>query len=227
MARNFSPHVLSICRLEVVTMIWLVWDQRNRCIFDGAMARSSHTLAQFWTLMREANGCNIGCMKNTFFDLSVLSAFGIISRPSKAPFSICIRWQPPPLRFIKVNVDGGVTGAPGQLTGGGVFRDNYGVFRGCFAMQHGSGFAFVTELATTFSAIEITFDKQWLHLCLETDSVYMVNIFKHLTSLVPWRLLGQWHMVHHLMGDMQIVVWHIFREGNASTDRLTRESVDG
>ncbi|KAL8537667.1 hypothetical protein ACS0TY_012701 [Phlomoides rotata] len=150
--------------------------------------------------------------QNSVFELSVLSTFGIIGRPSKAPSSICIRWQLPPIQFIKVNVDGGAAGAPGQLTGGGVFRDNYGVFRGCFAMQHGS--------------VEIAYDKHWLHLWLETDSVYVVNIFERHTSLVPWRLLGQWHRVLRLMGDMQIVVSHIFREGNASADRLTRESVD-
>ncbi|KAL8509015.1 hypothetical protein ACS0TY_016271 [Phlomoides rotata] len=227
MTQNFSPQVLSIWRLGVVTMVWLVWDQRNRCIFYGATARSSHTLAQFWALMREVNGCNIGCMKNTVFDLSVLSEFGIIGRPSKAPSSICIRWHPPPIRFIKANIDGGAAGAPGRLTGGGVFRDNFGVFRGCFAMHHGSGFAFEAELATTFSAVEIAFDKHWLHLWLETDSIYVVNILKHHTSLVPWRLLGQWHRVRRMMGDMQIVVSHIFREGNTTADRLTREPVDG
>ncbi|KAL8523003.1 hypothetical protein ACS0TY_013099 [Phlomoides rotata] len=85
----------------------------------------------------------------------------------------------------------GADGAPGQLTGGGVFRDNFGVFRGCFTMQHGSGFAFEAELATTFSAVEIAFDKQWLHLLLETNSVYVVNVFKRHTSFVPWRLLDQ------------------------------------
>ncbi|KAL8513006.1 hypothetical protein ACS0TY_019250 [Phlomoides rotata] len=208
-------------------MVWLVWDQRNWCIFYGAIARSSHTLAQFWALMRKANDCNIGCTKNTVFDLLVLSEFGIIGRPSKAPSSICIRCQPPPIRFIKVNIDGGAAGAPSQLTDRGVFRDNFGVFRGCFAMQHGSGFAFEVELATDFSTVEIAFDKHWLHLWLETDSVYVVNIFKCHTSLVPWKLLVQWHRVHRMMGDMQIVVSHIFREGNASADRLTREPVDG
>ncbi|KAL8508541.1 hypothetical protein ACS0TY_018966 [Phlomoides rotata] len=226
MAQNFSPQVLSIWRLGVVTMVWLVWDQRNRCIFDGATARSSHTLAQFWALMREVNGCNIGCMKNTVFDLSVLLKFGIIGRPSKAPSSICIRWQPPSIRFIKANIDGGATGAPGRLTDGGVYRDNFGVFRGFFAMHHGSGFAFEAELATAFSAVEIAFDKHWLHLWLETDSIYVVNILKRHTSLVPWRLLGQWHRVRRMMGDMQIVVSHIFREGNTTADRLTREPVD-
>ncbi|KAL8551873.1 hypothetical protein ACS0TY_000788 [Phlomoides rotata] len=94
-------------------------------------------------------------------------------------------------------------------------------------MHHGSGFAFEAELATAFSAVEIAFDKHWLHLWLETDSIYVVNILKRHTSLVPWRLLDQWHRVRRMMGDMQIVVSHIFRERNTTAGRLTREPVDG
>ncbi|KAL8522958.1 hypothetical protein ACS0TY_013059 [Phlomoides rotata] len=129
-------------------------------------------------------------MRNTVFDLSVLSAFGIVGRPSKAPSVICLWWQPTPIRFVKVNVDGGATGAPGRLTGDGVYRVHFGVFRGCFAMQHGSGFAFEAELATTFSVVEIAFEKRWMHIWLESDSIYVVTVFKNRNSLVPWRLLG-------------------------------------
>ncbi|KAL8479299.1 hypothetical protein ACS0TY_026238 [Phlomoides rotata] len=137
-----------------------------------------------------ANVCRLGCIQNTVFDLLVLSTFGIKGRPLKAPSAICIWWQPPLTRFVKVNVDGGAAGAPGRLTGGGVYRDSFGVFRGCFAMQHGSGFAFEAKLATTFSAVEIAFEKRWLHIWLESDSIYVVTVFKNRNSLVPWRLLG-------------------------------------
>ncbi|KAL8513845.1 hypothetical protein ACS0TY_013095 [Phlomoides rotata] len=124
-------------------------------------------------------------MKNSTFDLSDLSTFGITGRPSKAPSIVCIRWQPPPLRFIKVNVDRGVDGAPGRLSGGGVFRDSFGVFRGCFAVDHGSGFAFKAELATTFFAIEIACEKGWANLWLESDSTYVVNVLRNCQSIVP------------------------------------------
>ncbi|KAL8492158.1 hypothetical protein ACS0TY_023695 [Phlomoides rotata] len=107
MARKFSPQVNSAWRLAVVTMIWIIWDQRNKCIFDGAMVSTSRTLAQFWAYMREANDSHLGCMHNDVFDLMVLSTFNIVGRPSKVPTIHCIKWQLPPLQYIKINVDGG------------------------------------------------------------------------------------------------------------------------
>ncbi|KAL8524931.1 hypothetical protein ACS0TY_014521 [Phlomoides rotata] len=128
MARNFSLQVLSIWRLAI-----------------------------FWALLREATGCRLGVMRNTIFDLSVLSTF-----------------------------DGGADGAPVRLSGGGVFRDRFGVSRGFFAIHHGSGFAFEAELATTFSAVEISFERRWMHLWLESDSIYVVTIFRNRNSIVTW-----------------------------------------
>ncbi|KAL8512710.1 hypothetical protein ACS0TY_019000 [Phlomoides rotata] len=124
-------------------------------------------------------------MHNTVLDLSILFSFRIVGRPSKAPSIVCIRWQPPPIHYLKVNVDGGADGAPGRITGGGVFRDRYGVFRSCFAMQHGIGFAFEVELATAFTAIALAHDKHWMGIWLESDSSYVVNFLKTHPLLVP------------------------------------------
>ncbi|KAL8489998.1 hypothetical protein ACS0TY_025774 [Phlomoides rotata] len=52
-----------------------------------------------------------------------------------------------------------IIGAPGILTGGGVFCDSLSVFKGCFAMTIGRGFAFEAELTTTFHALEIAINK--------------------------------------------------------------------
>ncbi|KAL8550357.1 hypothetical protein ACS0TY_008976 [Phlomoides rotata] len=65
-----------------------------------------------------------------------------------------------------------------------------------------------------------------MNIWLESDSSYVVNFLKTRSLLVPWRLLGQWHKTRRMMDSMQIVVSHIFREGNASADRLTREPID-
>ncbi|KAL8507002.1 hypothetical protein ACS0TY_017763 [Phlomoides rotata] len=100
--------------------------------------------------MREANFGNLGCMCNSAFDLKVRTSFGVAGKPSMAPSVICIKWQLPPCRFVIVNIDGGAAGAPGQLTGGGVFRDSFGVFRDCFAARYGVGFAFEAELMMFF-----------------------------------------------------------------------------
>ncbi|KAL8542327.1 hypothetical protein ACS0TY_003265 [Phlomoides rotata] len=91
MAIHHSPQVFSVWRLAVATMIWLIWDQRNMCLFDGVSASHSRACAHFWALMREADGGSLGCMRNSTFDLSILSSFGITGRASKAPSVICLR----------------------------------------------------------------------------------------------------------------------------------------
>ncbi|KAL8530023.1 hypothetical protein ACS0TY_007193 [Phlomoides rotata] len=95
-----------------------------------------------------------------------------------------------------------------------------------YQVDQGSGFAFEAELATRFFAIEIACEKGWSNLWLESDSTYVVNVLKNRQSLVPWRLLGRWHRIRRLLGDLHFVVSHIYRKGNASADRLTREPVD-
>ncbi|KAL8510842.1 hypothetical protein ACS0TY_017597 [Phlomoides rotata] len=78
-------------------------------------------------------------MYNSLEDLAILSSCGVKGRPPRAPTIKFIRWQAPPFQVMMINVDGGASGSPGHLTGEGVFRDNFGVFRCCFAVSHGRG----------------------------------------------------------------------------------------
>ncbi|KAL8506426.1 hypothetical protein ACS0TY_017346 [Phlomoides rotata] len=171
-------------------MVWMIWDLRTRWVFDGIHPRLSGAIASFWAFMRVANLGNLGCMHNTAFNFEVLSSFGITCRPSKAPIVFCIRWQPPPYRIMKVNVDGGAAGSPDRLTGGGGFQDSFGMFRGCFAASFGLGFAIEAELPTAFTALDLAFEKHWNSVWLETDSTYVVHVLKARPLEVPWRLLA-------------------------------------
>ncbi|KAL8463490.1 hypothetical protein ACS0TY_034223 [Phlomoides rotata] len=165
-------------------------------------------------------------MRNSLDELAIFVAFGVKGRPPRATNITRVRWQVPPIKVIKINVDGGAAGSPGSLTGGGVFRDNFGVFRGCFAVSHGWGFAFEAELASALLAIELAHDKGWKTIWLESDSIYVVQMLKSNDPEVPWSLLARWHRVRRLRSDINMVVSHILREGNALADRLTREVVD-
>ncbi|KAL8463827.1 hypothetical protein ACS0TY_033683 [Phlomoides rotata] len=75
-------------------------------------------------------------------------------------------------------------------------------------------------------AIELAFDRGWTNIWLESDSTYVVHILKSSHHVVPWRLLTRWHRVRRLKTDLHMVVSHIYKEGNAVADRLTREEVD-
>ncbi|KAL8508361.1 hypothetical protein ACS0TY_018826 [Phlomoides rotata] len=100
----------------------------------------------------------------------------------------------------------------------GVFRDNFVVFSGCFAVSHGRGFDFEVELAFALYAIELAHDRGWTNIWLESDSSYVPHILKSSNPDVPWRLLARWHRVRWLKSDMNMVVSHIYREGNVVAD---------
>ncbi|KAL8474915.1 hypothetical protein ACS0TY_031359 [Phlomoides rotata] len=144
-------------------------------------------------------------MHNTIYDLMMLSSLGIMGRLPKAPAVLC---------------------APGSIIGGGGFRDSFGVFRGCFAIYYSTGFAFEAELATVFYAIEIAQENGWTTVWMECDSTYVVQIFRAPEPNIPWRHLAHWHKIRRITRNMQLVVSHIYRECNATADRLTREKVD-
>ncbi|KAL8515556.1 hypothetical protein ACS0TY_014298 [Phlomoides rotata] len=100
------------------------------------------------------------------------------------------------------------------------------MFRGCFTVMHGHGFTFEAELAITLFAIELAYEKRWFNIWLESDSTYVVHILNSGSPEIPWRLLARWHRVRRLRTTMHMVVSHIYREGNAMANRLSREEVD-
>ncbi|KAL8513602.1 hypothetical protein ACS0TY_012904 [Phlomoides rotata] len=217
------PQVSALWRLCVVTIIWMIWGHRNIWTFEDKAASAQSTLVAFWSHIRDAGAGITAPMRNTVEDLAVLVACGVPGRAPKAPSIIRVRCQPPPLHMMKVNIDGGAAGSPGALTCGGVFRDHFGVFRGCFAVAHWRGFAFEAVLAAALYAIELAHDRGWNKFWLESDSKYVVNFLKSDEPDVPWGLMARWHRVRLLKSAMSLVVSHIYREGNAVADRLTRE----
>ncbi|KAL8483873.1 hypothetical protein ACS0TY_026525 [Phlomoides rotata] len=162
--RDFSPQVAALWRLCVVTIIWVIWDHRNKRIFEERVLRDTSILAGFWVLVREAGASISAPIRNSLTDLAIISACGVKGRPPRASTIKCCCWQLPTAGVLKINIDGSVVGSPGLLTGGGVFRDHFGVFRGCFAVMHGRNFAFETELATELIAIELAHEKGWFNI---------------------------------------------------------------
>ncbi|KAL8482891.1 hypothetical protein ACS0TY_025795 [Phlomoides rotata] len=207
--RTYSPHITALWRHCIVTIIWVIWDQRNKRTFEGTFSSFSSLLTTFWAFIREAGEGITTYMRNSMEDLAILYACGVKGRPPRAPTIKFVRCQALPINVMKINVDGGASGSLCHLTGVGGFRDNFGVFRGCFAVSHGWGFAFEVELASALYIIELAHDRGWHNIWLESDSTYVVHILKSSDPAVPWSLLARWHHVRRLRSDMNMVVSHI------------------
>jgi len=64
-------------------------------------------------------------------------------------------WVPPPCRWIKVNIDGTIKGAPSHVVVGDIFWDESGVIAGCSPIYLGITCAFQAKLQGVVFPIDI------------------------------------------------------------------------
>jgi ribonuclease HI len=83
----------------------------------------------------------------------------------------------------------------------------------------GISFAFHAELLGVMNAIEIAHEKGWWNLWLETDSLMVTLAYKS-SFMVPWMLRNRWNNCMVMLKDMNFILSHIYREGNALADKL-------
>jgi ribonuclease HI len=68
-------------------------------------------------------------------------------------------------------------------------------------------------------AIELADQYQWSNLWLECDSALVVNAFTN-HHLIPWKLRNRWENCLNLTSNMNLLVTHVYREGNGCVNAL-------
>jgi ribonuclease HI len=129
-------------------------------------------------------------------------------------------WHPPLLNWIKCNIDGASIGNPGISSCGGVFRNHESNCIYAFAEPLAISTSYVAELSGAMRAIEIAFQKNWHHLWLESDSALVVLAFNNPSKHVAWQLRNRWKNVMFMASQTNLIVSHIYREGNQVADLL-------
>jgi ribonuclease HI len=140
-----------------------------------------------------------------------------LNPPPKAPSIKEVIWTPPIANWVKCNTDGSSTSTASACAG--VFRNANADFIGAFADNVGLHTAFYAELAGALKAIELAFLHHWYNLWVETDSELVVKAFKSSIS-IPWSLRNKWFNCQLLLKNMNLLVTHIYREGNDCADTL-------
>jgi ribonuclease HI len=109
---------------------------------------------------------------------------------------------------------------PGLSSCGGIFRNNDADFLLGFAEPLGFASSYLAELQGALRAIEVAHQMNWKNLWIETDSVLVVLAFKNPNLHVAWSLRNRWNNALVLLRQMNLIVSHIFREGNQVADCL-------
>ncbi|XP_057791327.1 uncharacterized protein LOC131008468 [Salvia miltiorrhiza] len=199
---KFSSQVNSFWKLGVLSILWRIWEGRNRAIFNDESFDPRAVMSFVKVAFKEldASSFKIGSVSNSWRDYLITRSLGVVSRASPPPLMIEVYWWPPVGQWIKVNTDGSAAGSPGAIAAGG------------------RGYAFEAELHAVITAIAIAHARGWMFLWIEADSMYVVNLLSSRARDVPWRFVASWNRTLHLLTDMQIMVSHIYREGNVAAD---------
>lgn len=89
----------------------------------------------------------------------------------------------------------------------------------CFAEKLEGKNAFQAKIMGAMRAIEVAFFNNWRHLWLEMDSAMVVYALKS-NTLIPCKIRSRWFNCKQLLGSMNFMVSHIFKEGNQYADGL-------
>ena len=162
-------------------LVWCVWKERNRRVFE-LKNKSIHDLwARICSLMKES----LKLQAWTNQDLNappperiILQNWGITSVPTSIqPHRSGMLetpspevWSPPFNGFIKLNFDGASKGNPGQAGYGGVFRTTTGQAIGVFHGFIGQDTNNAAELEGLLHGLHLARQLNWFPLIIEGDS---------------------------------------------------------
>ncbi|GKV33503.1 hypothetical protein SLEP1_g42009 [Rubroshorea leprosula] len=132
--------------------LWTIWFTRNQFVHNSTQM-------------------NIQQIKNVI--LNRVQEFLKYNSPDITPRKktvIHIGWSPPPLGFLKLNIDGSAQGNPGMAGAGGIFRDHNGSWIYGYSRRVGFTTSLVAELWAIRDSLDIAVNRGISKLILEIDS---------------------------------------------------------
>jgi len=226
-------------------LIWIVWKERNRRIFNHTVKSCDDLWGRIRRLMIESlklSSWGDHDLKASAAESIILNNWGITALPaslmpnrtpspdSASPDS----WSPPREGFFKLNFDGASKGNPGCAGFGGIIRNALGQAVWVFFGYIGQDTNNSAELEGLLHGIQLAQDKSWSPLVVEGDSKIILRMAEKVQSGQPaqkvsnsWRLEGRIEQLGGMLKESDACTWsHVRRNGNKVADRLANLGVE-
>jgi len=154
-------------------------------------------------------------------DYKISRLFSIPLKTKRVTSKQDIHRCPPPTDVIKLNCDGSSIGAHPSGAIGIVIRDSTPSFMGAIASNIGNATAIEAEFSACMMTIEKAKEMQLKVICLETDSLKVVNAYNKNIG-VPWKMKARWYNCMKFCHSIVCSCTHVFREGNQVADALAK-----
>ncbi|RYQ82464.1 hypothetical protein Ahy_B10g101052 [Arachis hypogaea] len=143
--------------------IFSLWFERNKPVFEGTISQPANV----------AEGIKTRCREYTKVMKKQVMARKVTTDPDTL-----IRWYPPVVDYLKVNVDGSFYSQNGNAACGGVFCDNLDRFVKGFACNLESYSIMHAELWGIIKGMQIAIDSGYNRIVIEFDSTMTINFIK-------------------------------------------------
>ncbi|WCJ19123.1 hypothetical protein M5689_001426 [Euphorbia peplus] len=153
-------------------LIWCIWYARNLWVWSHSRIDGDNLLHMACTMLhnwQEVQGRPI-------------ITCGSVPQQTAAESGVqaITRWNKPPRRFFKVNVDASLVVGSGFLGIGGIIRDDAGIFCGAFSRKVRGNFSVREgEALGIREALSWVKNKSLEHVILESDAAFVVEHLRH------------------------------------------------
>jgi len=208
-----SSQVRDIYWATMVHSLHDIWLTRNSLWFTNLTTSVHSTKARIRAAISFSG--NISTGKCIASNANILDAFSVSPHNRRVSDILLVVWKAPSTPWIKVNTDGSLIGSHAAC--GGLFHDHLGSLLGAFVCNIGHSTVFYAEVYAFLLALEYGAQHGWRNFWLESDSTSALMVFTH-WNLVPVLLRNRWFNACNR--GIQVIMSHIFREGNGCVDSL-------
>ncbi|CAI0447820.1 unnamed protein product [Linum tenue] len=127
---------------------------------------------------------------------------------------------PPPEGWVQIQTNGSVLSLSGSAAAGGLIRDCLGRCLVAFAGNLGTCSITAAELKGAVVGLQMAWDRGHRKVQLKLDSATAVAIIKNCADDEHRHGLLAQHAFNLLSRDWDVVVSHVYREGNRTADYL-------
>ncbi|ONI14505.1 hypothetical protein PRUPE_4G283800 [Prunus persica] len=226
LSAHFSPQLMDLWLLMFRTIVWLIWDLRNKLRFEEKVSTVSSNCRTIINHVPASSPLARGHILNKVHDLCIIRSIGVHYRPRPNSKIVEVTWHPPCFGFVKIKIDGACKRDSGKAGSGGVFRNYQGHVLGAFSANLDVPSGVHAEVLAVIKAIELAWLHAWHNIWIETDSLLVTKFFRS-PHLVPWRLRVDWQNCLLRLQHMSFKISHIFREGNHDVDALANHGALG
>eukprot|EP00253_Pinus_taeda_P009771 PITA_09771 len=243
---NFSSiqRVNSIWKSVPGFLLWSIWKERNRRIFQDEHRNIDFSKDNIITNIQQLIQTKCKEESNerpTAQDLQILKNFRlegtsniIVPKHRIQPPSQNDKWQCPPEGGLKLNFDGASRGNPSMAGIGGVLRNQHGEILHIYYKALGESTNNEMEFAALEHGLRIAKSRRLCNIILEGDSSLVISTAQKLQrgtkankATKHWRLAKVTESIAELMDGMQGLVFHaIRRRANGLADYLANCGVD-